>query len=67
MIVEYNGQQIEVEISDIDNFSERHGSYIVQEQTVTFSYDADVDPDQFEDFLHANHINELIQIYQDEN
>lgn len=65
MLVEYNKKFVEVSISKIDSENHREGSYSWTEYTISFKYDLEEieDHDKFEDFLHANYIDELKEDY----
>lgn len=69
MELDFKGQQVDVKLVDMKTTKERHGSYLVVQTEYLFEYEtpADTTPYEFENWLHDNCINELIEIYQDEN
>lgn len=68
MELDFNGQQVDVKLIDMETTKERCGSYLVVHTEYLFEYEtpADTTPYEFENWLHDNHIDELIEMYQDE-
>ena len=67
MVVEYENTEVDIEISNIERSKERYGGYTVFEEEIDLNYSLpkDLVEDEFEDFIHKNHITELIEIFED--
>ncbi len=68
MVVKFMNQDVDVRIISMDTTKSRYGAYLHVETFFEFEYEtpSNTTPFEFENWLHDNHIDELVEIYQDE-